>query len=543
MIKHPYVSCIKLNGKPILPPLITSERRKEINMHKQQAIKLEQRLKNCRALRKHLNDLLTTRCLIESPNLDGSFGDSHIEALEIPNFDKGAKKLVHLNKDIVEVTEYVGDTVKVIVDRSELKSNCDNCENPETSLVSNVMCKNESKVEPELLNKPRLIRSNSYTLEAPSPLLLAHLRKISDCSQGSTDRLRSSSESGGYSSINTVYQNDNSKLEEIKSPTIEVFQTDISVQQIMVNTNKPEEANTTKEQKRATFFMKDPFDVLDADCEFMKVLKEIPENYADQIMELVRKQQSEQQQRLDRYDCNYSPDESNMSPLSATEKTKPRSRIRRSSTFSMSPSQSIHYSLSESDTLTAPNTPPLKLIDLENRCEVLNTSSPSRKSTWKDNLKHLEISRELFPATQNREAWAASIIGAHVKGYLTRRLLRTERVQKLIETIRDVLMCALELHRSDHIDAKDVELHRRLIQQISAACYAFHDIFFDLSIRDQMQIIANDRQRKIDRLKRTLSAKRPSSAKSTTRSLGSQGSIDLPASKHTISMSQSATKV
>ncbi|KAJ8930992.1 hypothetical protein NQ314_016162 [Rhamnusium bicolor] len=63
--------------------------------------------------------------------------------------------------------------------------------------------------------------------------------------------------------------------------------------------------------------------------------------------------------------------------------------------------------------------------------------------------------------------WAASIIGAHVKGYLTRRLLKTERVQTLIDTIKDALMCALQLHNAENIDESDVELHRRLINQVN----------------------------------------------------------------------------
>lgn len=50
---------------------------------------------------------------------------------------------------------------------------------------------------------------------------------------------------------------------------------------------------------------------------------------------------------------------------------------------------------------------------------------------------------------------------------MTRRLLRTERVQSLINTIKDALICALQLHTVDNIDETDVELHRRLINQAS----------------------------------------------------------------------------
>lgn len=44
--------------------------------------------------------------------------------------------------------------------------------------------------------------------------------------------------------------------------------------------------------------------------------------------------------------------------------------------------------------------------------------------------------------------------------------MKTDKVQYLIATVKDVLLCALELHRSESIDEKDVELHRRLINQV-----------------------------------------------------------------------------
>lgn len=45
--------------------------------------------------------------------------------------------------------------------------------------------------------------------------------------------------------------------------------------------------------------------------------------------------------------------------------------------------------------------------------------------------------------------------------------MKTERVQSLINTIKDALICALQLHTADNIDESDVELHRRLINQVS----------------------------------------------------------------------------
>lgn len=63
---------------------------------------------------------------------------------------------------------------------------------------------------------------------------------------------------------------------------------------------------------------------------------------------------------------------------------------------------------------------------------------------------------------------ASTIICAWSRGYLTRRLLKTERVQNLIQTIKDTLMCAMDLHHEtiENIQPADIELHRRLIQQV-----------------------------------------------------------------------------
>lgn len=59
-----------------------------------------------------------------------------------------------------------------------------------------------------------------------------------------------------------------------------------------------------------------------------------------------------------------------------------------------------------------------------------------------------------------------------VRGYLVRRLLRTVRVQSLIQTLKDTLICALQFHTETNnddnieLDEADVELHQRLIQQV-----------------------------------------------------------------------------
>ncbi|KAF7265895.1 hypothetical protein GWI33_020641 [Rhynchophorus ferrugineus] len=575
--KPTYISFIKLNGVPILPPVITPQLRKELLQYKHQAIKLEQRLENCKKLKKDLNELLASLNERMSPCSQITFGDnSHIEALNIPDKSKLQKesKLAKMTLDVIDVSQYDNNGIKKInmdnlsCDRVKSNERCNEeiCAN---NAVQNELISHSNSVTPP---KPRLIRSNSYTLENPSPILLAHIQKTRDNEIKENSLLSnnwasmeynsySPFESSDFGSMNTVCFINNTKdnqnstkneiidtckssqsIDEVKSPTIEVYQTDISVQQITLNTHIANQSKSMKEEKKEIFFKKDPFDNFEPDSELVQILKDIPESAANQIIELLKKQHEEQKDRLERYDqLNVTPRKSSsvsevfVSPNESTKSNRSYKRsqsqnsaisnikepystcgndkLTRSSTFSMSPSQSLYYSIgSESEPLTAVSTPSLKVIDLE-----ADAQGVVEIGVMKDKNGYWE---GIDPVTMNylKKEWAASVIGAHVRGYLTRRLLKTDKVQDLIATVKEVLLCALELHNSDNIDEKDVELHRRLINQLSAALYSFHDIFFQLSIPEKMLIIAADRQRQQEKLKKALSAKNSARSLHSSRS-------------------------
>ncbi|XP_032517837.2 uncharacterized protein LOC116770461 isoform X2 [Danaus plexippus] len=104
-----------------------------------------------------------------------------------------------------------------------------------------------------------------------------------------------------------------------------------------------------------------------------------------------------------------------------------------------------------------------------------------------------------------QERMAATKIVSYAKGYLVRRLMSTERVQATVQTIKDALLCALQLHQErEGIRGADVDLHRRLIQQITAACYSLHDTFITSSSSERCALIAADRSRR-----RSLAARLP----------------------------------
>ena len=96
-----------------------------------------------------------------------------------------------------------------------------------------------------------------------------------------------------------------------------------------------------------------------------------------------------------------------------------------------------------------------------------------------------------------RNLFESAHLSALIRGYLTRRLLTTDRVQSIIQTIRDTTMCLKELNQgSMAILPSDVELHRRLLQQLNGAIHSFHEIFFEWDTNERMLVIARDREKK-----------------------------------------------
>ena len=92
-------------------------------------------------------------------------------------------------------------------------------------------------------------------------------------------------------------------------------------------------------------------------------------------------------------------------------------------------------------------------------------------------------------------------LSALVKGHLVRRLMKTEKVQGIIQAMEDITKIALQLHREAHQFPKmeDVQLHARLLHQLQRECQSFHEIFFKYSPQQRMSIIRLDRELKADK--------------------------------------------
>lgn len=100
--------------------------------------------------------------------------------------------------------------------------------------------------------------------------------------------------------------------------------------------------------------------------------------------------------------------------------------------------------------------------------------TPSRSPQIKQNIKFFHRIRSSMAAKWTKapddvENSAATIINAGVRGYLTRRLLRTEKAHMLKKTILDSLKTALMMHlelKKQQPTVSDLELHQRIINQV-----------------------------------------------------------------------------
>ncbi|XP_067912274.1 centriolar coiled-coil protein of 110 kDa-like isoform X2 [Heterodontus francisci] len=90
-------------------------------------------------------------------------------------------------------------------------------------------------------------------------------------------------------------------------------------------------------------------------------------------------------------------------------------------------------------------------------------------------------------------------VTAVAKGFLTRRLMKTEKLKQLQQTVKDTLEFINSFQteaplKRGAVSSQDVSLQERVVAQLRAALYEIHDIFFVLNPNDRMQILCHDRE-------------------------------------------------
>ncbi|XP_058055589.1 uncharacterized protein LOC131207000 [Anopheles bellator] len=90
---------------------------------------------------------------------------------------------------------------------------------------------------------------------------------------------------------------------------------------------------------------------------------------------------------------------------------------------------------------------------------------------------------------------AGTIINAYARGYLTRRLFRTQKIQSIKQTIVDNLCLILNSRNetSGKSDPMAVSLRRKAFQRVALCLDNLHEIFIDYTPQKRLQMIQRDR--------------------------------------------------
>ncbi|XP_042720500.1 centriolar coiled-coil protein of 110 kDa isoform X2 [Lagopus leucura] len=121
-------------------------------------------------------------------------------------------------------------------------------------------------------------------------------------------------------------------------------------------------------------------------------------------------------------------------------------------------------------------------------------------------------------------------ITAVAKGFLTRRLLQTEKLKHLKQTVKDTMEFIRNFQseaplKRGSVSAQDASLHERVMAQLRAALYDIHDIFFTMEASERMNILRHDREVRKEKMLRQMD-KVKSPRERATLSTATQKSLD-----------------
>lgn len=100
-------------------------------------------------------------------------------------------------------------------------------------------------------------------------------------------------------------------------------------------------------------------------------------------------------------------------------------------------------------------------------------------------------------------------VTAVAKGFLTRRLMQTDKLKQLRQTIKDTMEFIRSFQseaplKRGVVSAQDASLQERVLAQLRAALYGIHDIFFVMDAAERMSILRHDREARKEKMLRQM---------------------------------------
>ncbi|XP_031558650.1 zinc finger CCCH domain-containing protein 13-like [Actinia tenebrosa] len=112
-----------------------------------------------------------------------------------------------------------------------------------------------------------------------------------------------------------------------------------------------------------------------------------------------------------------------------------------------------------------------------------------------------------------------SILTAYSKGFLTRCLLKAEKVQAIIKTIKDTSEFLADISKEGTNSYQDKSLQQRVQAQLVAAKQKLYDIFFKIAVHDRMSYITHSRNVAKEREERQYDKSKKSARKLSSATL------------------------
>lgn len=147
-------------------------------------------------------------------------------------------------------------------------------------------------------------------------------------------------------------------------------------------------------------------------------------------------------------------------------------------------------------------------------------------------------------------------ITAVAKGFLTRRLMQTDKLKQLRQTVKDTMEFIRSFQseaplKRGVVSAQDASLQERVLAQLRAALYGIHDIFFVMDAAERMSILHHDREARKEKMLRQMDkmkSSRVSLSAATQKSLDRKkymkaAEMGMPNKKFLVKQNPSETRV
>ncbi|XP_049547928.1 uncharacterized protein LOC125959161 [Anopheles darlingi] len=531
-----FVSAFKINGVPILPPLINDEVRAMINDSRQKAIEIERRIfeetitnkadddDDDDPLKKHENEQLPTE-MVDHRNGHDDHDQSEQTPVEGSSLgdDEAPTVICEPDPEVIAEEAHKVDHVEPEIDQLDscetiMEENNDPCD-PKQVALSLTRTVTPTGLAEQLPWVP-LVRCNTFDLQKPS-IDLKMLQSV----QHSTPVDRSKSVRP-LDPAKTPQEDQNEKTTQIErlsidlvegksiakscesAPTLCSKQMDPSLPRIVATLGEPicnlksiaiesvplKKVSKGKSKSRSrrssncsgsstSTVNLSVESISNALSEHEKRMKELLKRQEEERMLLERKfrEQTEELVALcAKATINGNPPVSLESNGAAVLKT--------SSTVSMLSLCDISYdSAPDTDTDAA-------YVTCNNNGtsdELLSGIEEPAANTIDTNGNGGSHSIPLEDSLQ-RVQRAAIIINAYARGYLTRRLFQTSEVQSIKQTIVDILTFIVN-SRNGQGDDLDASLRRNAFKHIAFCLDRLHDVFVNYTPQQRMQMIRRDR--------------------------------------------------